>query len=116
MLICLIIGILSAIEVYAAQLVWPASQPFPDVETAYVHVAGRVGGTLLFQVVNFTLLVASIGSGAGGQLAGARLLFGMGRDSALPRGFFGYIDPKHQVPRNNVLLIGALCAGRRFRI
>ena len=108
-LICLIIGILSAIEVYAAQLVWPASEPFPNVETAYVYVAGRVGGTFLFQAVNFTLLVASIGSGAGGQLAGARLLYGMGRDRALPRGFFGFIDPKTHIPRNNVLLIGALC-------
>src|ERR1041385_9534071 len=27
-LTCLLIGILSAIEVYAAQLIWPASQPF----------------------------------------------------------------------------------------
>jgi putrescine importer len=111
-LICLIIGILSAIEVYAAQLAWPwsPSHPFPDVDTAYVHVAGRVGGVMLFQIVNFTLLVASIGSGGGGQLAGARLLFGMGRDGALPKGFFGYLDPKNQVPRYNVLLIGALCA------
>ena len=28
-LTCLVIGILSAVEVYAAQLIWPASQPFP---------------------------------------------------------------------------------------
>ena len=40
-LTCLVIGILSAVEVYAAQLIWPASQPFPDVDTAFVHVAGR---------------------------------------------------------------------------
>ena len=33
----------------------------------------------------------------------------MGRDRALPRGFFGFIDPKTHIPRNNVLLIGALC-------
>ena len=82
-LVCLIIGILSAVEVYAAQLVWPASKPFPDVDTAYVHFTRMVGGAVLFQVVNFTLLVASIGSGGGGQLAGARLLYGMGRDNAL---------------------------------
>lgn len=113
-LICLIIGVLSAIEVYAAQLVWPAAEPFPDVDTAYVHVAGRLGGAVLFQIVNLTLLIASIGSGFGGQLAGARLLYGMGRDNALPRGFFGYIDPEHQVPRYNILLIGAICAAGAF--
>ena len=43
-LTCLVIGILSAIEVYAAQLIWPASQPFPDVNTAYSYVAGASVG------------------------------------------------------------------------
>jgi amino acid transporter len=108
-LVCLTIGILSAIEVYAAQLVWPAREPFPDVDTAYVYFAGRIGGAVLFQVVNFTLLVATIGSGAGGQLAGARLLYGMGRDRALPQSFFGYVNPHTQVPSRNVILIGAVC-------
>ena len=108
-LVCLIIGGLSSVEVYAAQLIWPAKEAFPDVDTAYVHFAGRVGGAVLFQVVNFTLLVASIGSGAGGQLAGARLLYGMGRDNALPKGFFGHLDPIRRIPSYNVMLIGALC-------
>ncbi|MBI1896103.1 MAG: APC family permease [Acidobacteria bacterium] len=107
-LTCLIIGALSAVEVYAAQLVWPANQPFPDVDTAYVHAAGRAGGRALFHAINFTLIIATIGSGAGGVLAGARLLYGMGRDNALPRGFFGYVDPRRHVPRNNIILIGVL--------
>jgi amino acid transporter len=108
-LVCLIIGVLSAIEAYAAQLVWPATEHFPDPDTGYVYFAGRVGGVVLFQVVNFTLLIASIGSGAGGQLAGARLLYGMGRDRALPSSFFAHLDPKHHAPSYNVLLIGGLC-------
>ena len=107
-LVCLIIGVLSAIEVYAAQLIWPVGRPFPDVDTAYVHVAGVAGGPWLFQTMNLTLLVATIGSGAGAMGAGARLLFGMGREGSLPRGVFGYLDPKSQVPSRNVLLIGAL--------
>jgi len=107
-LVCLLIGALSAIEIYAAQLVWPHGQAFPDVDTAYVYAAGRAGGEWLFQTINLTLLVASIGSGAGGQMAGARLLFGMGRDGALPRGFFASIQDSTGVPVKNVLLIGAL--------
>ena len=108
-IVCLLIGALSAIEIYAAQLVWPHGEAFPDVDTAYVYAAGRAGGAWLFQAINLTLLVASIGSGAGGQMAGARLLYGMGRDGVLPTSFFGSLQETTGVPVKNVLLIGCLC-------
>jgi putrescine importer len=107
-LVCLITGILASIEVYAAQLVWPNSQTFPDVDTAFVHVAGRAGGAWLFGLINLALLVATVGSGMGSQLGAARLLYGMGRSNAIPRSFFGVIDPHRRIPRNNVLFVGAL--------
>lgn len=107
---CLIIGALSAIEVYAAQMVWPGVEAFPNNDTAYMHVARRAGGDLLFQVITVTLVVATIGSGSGAQLAGARLLYGMGRDNTIPKSFFGSLHPKTLVPANNVILIGLLCA------
>jgi putrescine importer len=59
---CLVIGVLSALEVYAAQLVWPASQPYPDMDTAFPYVAGRAWDPLLV-IVGFTLVVANFGSG-----------------------------------------------------
>jgi putrescine importer len=102
---CLAIGILSALEVYAAQLIWPASQAFPDVDTAYVYVAARTW-TYFFSIVGFTLLLANFGSGLGAQIGAARLLYGMGRSNALPKSFFGVVDEKHRVPRNNVLFVG----------
>lgn len=107
-LVCLITGVLASVEVYAAQLVWPGSQPFPDVDTAFVHVAGRAGGAWLFLLINVTLLVATVGSGMGSQLGAARLLFGMGRSNALPKSFFGAIEPRRRIPQNNVMFVGAL--------
>jgi putrescine importer len=107
-LVCLITGILASVEVYVAQLVWPGSQPYPDVDTAYVHVAGRAGGPWMFSLINITLLVATVGSGMGTQLGAARLLYGMGRGNAIPKSFFGAIEPKRRIPRNNVLFVGAL--------
>lgn len=107
-LVCLVTGALAACEVYAAQLVWPPLRPFPDVVTAYVHVAGLAGGAWLLQLVNATLLVATVGSGMGSQLGAARLLYAMGRGNAIPRRFFGAIDPKRHIPRNNILFSGAL--------
>src|SRR5438876_770103 len=104
---CLVIGFLSAAEVYVAQLVWPASQPFPNEDTAYVYAAARTWAPL-FSIVGFTLLVANFGSGMGAQIGAARLLYGMGRSKALPQAFFGTVDAKRHVPRNNVLFVGAI--------
>lgn len=107
-LVCLITGVLASVEVYAAQLVWPASKPYPDVDTAFVAVAGRAAGPWLFSLINVTLLVATIGSGAGAQLGAARILYGMGRSGAIPRKFFGAIEPLRQIPRNNILFIAVI--------
>jgi putrescine importer len=115
-LTCVVIGLLSAVEVYAAQLIWPASQPFPDVDTAFVHIAGRAAGPWFFVVMNITLLVANFGSGMGAQLGAARLLYGMGRSNALPKKFFGVVDPKRQVPRNNVIFVGLVALAGAFLI
>jgi putrescine importer len=106
---CLVIGILSAIEVYTAQLVWPAHTPFADsmIDTAYVFVARRVGGVFLFHLLNATLLIANMGSGMAAQFGAARLLYGMGRANALPKRLFGAIDARNGIPRNNVLIVGA---------
>ena len=113
---CLIIGILSAAEVYAAQLVWPAGEPFRDVDTAFVAIAARAAGPWFFAVMNLTLLAASFGSGVGSQLGAARLLYGMGRSNALPARFFAAVDDKHRIPRNNVILVGLIALAGAFLI
>ena len=104
---CLAVGILSASEVYVAQLVWPASQPFPNQDTAYVYAAARAWAPL-FTIVGATLLVANFGSGMGAQIGAARLLYGMGKSNALPKSFFGKVDARHGIPQNNVLFIGVI--------
>jgi putrescine importer len=106
-LTCVVIGILSAAEVYVAQLVWPATEPFPNPDTAYVWAVARTWAPL-FTIVGVTLVVANFGSGMGAHIGAARLLYGMGRSNALPSSFFGAIDPRHQVPRNNVIFVGVL--------
>src|SRR3984893_18200126 len=106
-LTCVVIGVLSAAEVYVAQLVWPATEPFPNPDTAYGWAAARTWAPL-FTIMGVTLVVANFGSGMGAHIGAARLLYGMGRSNALPSSFFGAIDPKHRVPRNNVIFVGVL--------
>jgi putrescine importer len=116
-LVCVVTGVLSSLEVYAAQLVW-GSKPFPAemVESAFPLLARQAGGFFLFHLLNFTILIANVGSGMGAQLAAARLLYGMGRSGAIPRGFFGAIEAKRHIPMNNILLIGAIALAGAFLI
>jgi amino acid transporter len=115
-LTCFVTGVLASIEVYLGQLVWPRGLAFPDIDTAYVHIAGRAGGPLMFAIVNGALLLATIGSGMASQLGAARLLLAMGQDGAIPKRFFGAVHPKNRIPRNNVLLVGAICLVGAFAI
>jgi putrescine importer len=116
-LVCVITGALSSLEVYAAQLVWGPKQFPPEmIVSAFPLVARQAGGFFLFHLVNFTILIANVGSGMGAQLAAARLLYGMGRSDALPRKFFGTIEAKRRIPMNNVVLIGALALVGAFFI
>jgi putrescine importer len=52
--------------------------------------------------------VATVGSGMGSQIGAARLLYAMGRGNAIPKKFFGAIDAKRHIPRNNVIFSGVL--------
>ena len=108
-LVCLITGVLASLEVYSAQLVWPKpASTFPSLENAFSHVAGLVGGRTFFIVVTASLLFATIGSGMGAHLGAGRLLYGMGRDNAIPRKFFGFVNPRTRVPSNNIILVGII--------
>ena len=104
-LVCLITGVLASVQVYAAQMVWPATT-FPDQDTAFCYVAGRAGGQWLFYTINIALLIATIGSGSGAHLGAGRLLYSMGKDNAIPQKFFSAVNPKTRIPSNNIILIG----------
>ncbi len=114
-LVCLVTGVLAGAEVYGAQLLsfhhfgkdFGVFQQFGD-ENVFSHVAGIAGGVLMTRVISLTLLIATVGSGMGSQLGAARLLYGMGRSNAIPKGFFGAIHPKTRIPANNVLFVGAV--------
>jgi amino acid transporter len=116
-LVCLITGVLAAAEVYVAQLAWTGPlTSFGGLENAFAHIAGYVGGDALFRVLTVALLVANIGSGVGSHLGAGRLLYGMGRDDAIPRSFFGRLHPRTQVPANNILLVGGIVLVSAFMV
>jgi putrescine importer len=100
-LVCLLTGVFSAVEVYLGQRVAPDYRGFANPETAFMDVTRTVGGAWLFQAMGAVLVIACIGSGLTGIASAARLLTTMGRDEMLPARVFGRL-------RANVLIIGAL--------
>ena len=106
MIVCLFTDIFSCLLVYLAQLVWPQYNSFPNIETAFMDVTRQVGGPLLFHAMGITIILSSFGAGLAAQVAAARLLFAMGRDSVLPRKLFGHLDPKRSNPSYNICLVG----------
>jgi putrescine importer len=107
-LVCMFIGIEGGFLVYLGQLVWPDYSTFTDMDTAFMDVMRRVGGVLLFYSFGVVLIVAQFGCALTSQAGAGRLLLGMGRDRAIPSSFFGQVDNRHGLPRNNILLVGAL--------
>jgi putrescine importer len=113
--VCLFTGLFGTLLVYFGQLVWPDYTSFPNPDTAFIDVTGRVGGPLLLQATAILLVVANIGAGLTSQVGAARLLFGMGRENVLPARIFARLHPVHQTPDLNVILLGVLAfAGAQF--
>lgn len=107
-LVCLVAGVLFVIESYLAQMVWPDYSTFSPVETAFMDIGKRVGGSALFFFFSFVLVVAGIASAITGQAGASRLLCGLGRDRVLPYRVFGYVHPRLGTPVYSVLLMGSI--------
>ena len=107
-LVCLLTGVLSALELYFFHQVIPDWKSVADPDTYYLDVMKAVGGPTLFVAFSIIMSVSQFGAGFTGQVSAARLVYGMGRDNVLPRSIFGHLSPRTQSPTRNILLIGFL--------
>jgi putrescine importer len=105
-LVCILTGVMSGVEVYLGQRIWPDWHTFTNLETAFLDVCRRVGGGILFQAMSVVLMLAALGSALTGGLGAAKLLFAMGRDGVLPRKVFAHVHPGTKTPTYSIVLIG----------
>ncbi|HLH05093.1 MAG TPA: APC family permease [Bryobacteraceae bacterium] len=109
-LVCILQTAICFITVYLAALVWPDYASYPEAETVILDISTRIGGPVLFGFLSFVILVAALASALTGQAGASRLLYGMGRDGALPPRIFAYLHPRFATPTRSIYLMGALCA------
>lgn len=108
-IICIGAGIVFIFIAYIAQVAWPdawkeMSDPMTGIFDLFEHMKTGYMATVFLIIDNCASLACALTATA----AVARILYGMGRDGALPKRFFGYVNPKFQSPVYNILLVSAL--------
>ena len=107
-IVCVVTGFLSGAESYLAQRVWPDYNSFPNLDTAFLDVTRRIGGTTLFAAMAAVFVLSCFGTAFTGQASAARLMYSMGREGVLPKAL-GRLNDRTTIPALNTLLIG-ICA------
>jgi putrescine importer len=108
-------GGLFIVTSYFTQLVFPDITLFKDIENSTAaDISFHVGGKffqVLFLVSSFAGVFAS---GLASHASVSRLLYVMGRDSMLPKKFFGKLSERYSTPINNIIFVGIISLSAFF--
>ncbi|MBN9611864.1 MAG: APC family permease, partial [Actinobacteria bacterium] len=97
---------------YFTQLLVPDSSAFTQESlnnSSLTQIGEIVGGKTFQAILTAAGFACTLASGLASHASVSRMLLVMGRNNVIPRGFFGYINPKTHTPSYNVLLVGAIC-------
>ncbi len=95
--VTLIGGLIFVGTSYVVQLAQPSLE-FENVDSAAYEIARNIGGDLFVSIFLIGLVLGQFTSGIAAQASGSRLLYVLGRDSVLPKAFFGYLSPRFGTP------------------
>ncbi|WP_114380219.1 APC family permease [Paenibacillus prosopidis] len=107
MLIILIASILYVVTSYLIQMSYPAMS-FANLDSAGFELMKMAGGATLGAIFTTVLIFAIFTQGLTSVTSVSRLLYVLGRDSILPKKFFGAIHPKYRTPANNIVLVSII--------
>ncbi|WP_163538708.1 APC family permease [Gracilibacillus sp. YIM 98692] len=102
-----IVGVLHVTMSYFIELSYPTFT-IQDADSAALELMGIIGGSLLRAVFMTVLIAAIFTQGLASVTSVSRLLYVMGRDSILPKKFFGYVHPKFKTPSLNILVASVI--------
>lgn len=103
-----IVGILFVVQTYVAALIIPDYTSFKDLDVAFYDIALKVGGPFLQYLTTIaTILAWGFANALAAQAAISRILFGMSRDSTLPK-VLSKVHPKYKTPYISTYLVGVI--------
>lgn len=100
-------GLIYILLSFLAQLVYP-SNDFADVDSGALDVMAAAGGQFLTIFFTAAYVAGACGSALTSQASVSRILFAMGRDGVLPKGFFGRLSPRFHTPVLATLSVGVV--------
>lgn len=113
MLVALIGGVVFVTVAYILTLVQPGGT-FPNADSLAADTARTIGGALFAAFFVTGLIIGQFTSGLAAQASVSRLLYAMGRDSVLPKKFFGTLSPRFFTPVFNIVPCGLIGLGAVF--
>lgn len=113
MLVALIGGVVFVTVAYILTLVQPGGT-FPNADSLAADTARTIGGALFAAFFVTGLIIGQFTSGLAAQASVSRLLYAMGRDSVLPKKFFGTLSARFFTPVFNIVLCGLIGLGAVF--
>ncbi|GLX67899.1 APC family permease [Paenibacillus glycanilyticus] len=104
MLIILIASILYITTSVLIQMRFP-HLAFDNLDSAGFELMKLAGGATLGAIFTTVLIFAIFTQGLTSVTSVSRLMYVLGRDSILPKKFFGALHPKFRTPVNNIVLV-----------
>ncbi|WP_280834875.1 APC family permease [Mycolicibacterium frederiksbergense] len=115
MIVPIAAGLGFALISYFTQIAWPQGyQEISNPDAGIFELLERVGGTTLSTIFLVTDNLASLICAMAGLAAASRILYGMGRDGALPKRFFGTLHARFRTPVNNIVLTSLIALSAVF--
>ena len=108
MLVTVIGGVTFIVVSYVGHLVFPRWQDFTDVDSAALDVMRLAGGGFLAAFFTAAYVAGCFASAMASQASVSRILYAMGRDGMLPRGFFGRLSRRYHTPVAATVLVGMI--------
>jgi putrescine importer len=112
-IIVLVAGAFFMTVTYVMQVLIPDVTQLADIVGASPEVAKYVGGAAFQAIFVGGYMMAVLGCGITQQMSAARLLYAMGRDGALPKRLFSWVN-RTGVPVGNVLLVAVVALTALF--